>query len=108
MEKTSNSLQNILLICGVTAFILYISADILAGKLWHNYSFIYQSRSELSAIGSSERHIILPFDIIYSILILAFGLGIWRLAGGIFVKITASLIILHAVIHTGMAAQSLQ
>ena len=69
MEKTSLSLQNILLICGVTAVIICIGADILAGKLWHNYNFICQSKSELSAIGPPVRHVIIPFDIIYKILL---------------------------------------
>jgi len=100
MEKTSFNLQNFLFICGILAVIVYIGADILSGKLWHNYNFIYQSKGELAAIGSPVRQIVLPFDIIYSILIAAFGLGIWRIAGGgIYLKIIAGLLICHTVIN---------
>jgi hypothetical protein len=99
MEKTSSSLQSFLLICGVLAVIIYIGTDILAGKLWHSYNFMYQSRSELAAIGSPVRQIVLPLDIIYNILIIAFGLGIWRLTGsGLLSRIIAGLLIGHAVI----------
>jgi hypothetical protein len=98
MGKTSGSIQNFLLICGILAVIIYIGADLLAGKLWHSYSFMYQSRSDLAAIGSPVRQIVLPLDIIYNILIIAFGVGVWRLAGILMGKITAGLLIGHAIV----------
>jgi hypothetical protein len=98
MEKTSSSLQSFLLICGILAAIIYIGTDLLAGKLWHSYNFMYQSRSDLAAISSPVKQIVLPLDVIYYILVIAFGLGIWRSAGGLIPRIIAGMLIGHAVI----------
>jgi len=69
-----------LLTCGIVASLLFVGTDILAGALWHGYSFIAQSISELSAAGAPTRRLVLPLNLIYYALMIAFGLGVWRLA----------------------------
>jgi hypothetical protein len=79
---TSNTLLKVLLICGILASLLYVATDILAGMLWEGYSFTSQAISELSAIGAPTRPLVVTLGIIYDVLLIAFGLGIWVIAGG--------------------------
>ena len=79
---TSNTLLMVLLICGILASLLYVATDILAGMLWEGYSFTSQAISELSAIGAPTRPLVVTLGIIYDVLLIAFGLGIWVIAGG--------------------------
>ena len=74
-------LKRVLLICGILSSLLYVGTDILAGMLWEGYSFINQAISELSAIGAPTRQLTAPLLTIYIVLVIAFGLGVWRSAG---------------------------
>jgi hypothetical protein len=78
---TSSKLRNVLLICGILASLLYVATDILAGMLWEGYRFSSQAISELSAIGAPTRPLVVTFGIIYDVLLIAFGLCVWVLAG---------------------------
>jgi len=74
-------LKKVLLICGILSSLLYVGTDILAGTLYPGYSFTNQAISELSAIGSPTRPLVAPILTIYIVLLIAFGLGVWRSAG---------------------------
>jgi len=74
-------LRKALLICGILASLLYVGTDILAGTLWEGYSFTSQAISELSAIGAPTRPLVVPLLNTYSVLLAAFGLGVWASAG---------------------------
>jgi hypothetical protein len=74
-------LKKVLLICGILSSLLYVGTDILAGTLYPGYSFSNQAISELSAIGSPTRPLVAPILTIYIVLLIAFGLGVWRSAG---------------------------
>jgi Protein of unknown function (DUF998) len=78
---TSSALLKVLLICGIVASLLYGAIDILGGIVWHGYSFISQAISELTAIGAPTRLLLAPLYTIYSLLMIAFGLGVLKLAG---------------------------
>ncbi len=54
---------------------------LLGGTLWHGYSFASQAISELTAIGSPTRQLLATLYPIYSLLIIAFGLGVLILVG---------------------------
>ena len=79
--KTASTLRRVLLICGILASLIYVATDILAGKLWEGYSFTSQAISELSAIGAPTRPLVVTLGIIYDVLLIAFGLCVWVLAG---------------------------
>src|SRR5215207_4083209 len=79
--KTASTLRRVLLICGILASLIYVATDILAGKLWEGYSFTSQAISELSAIGAPTRPLVVTLGIIYDVLLIAFGLFVWILAG---------------------------
>jgi len=71
-----------LLICGVISSLLYLGADLLAAVLYPGYhSFTSQAISELTAVGAPTKGLVEPLLIAYDILIIAFGVGVWRSAG---------------------------
>jgi hypothetical protein len=94
-----NSLNKVLLICGILAPLLFVCTDILAGILYTGYSFIYQSISELSAVGASTRSFVVLLNLVYNVLLIAFVLGIWVTAGrNRLLRITALMILGNVVV----------
>jgi len=70
-----------LLLCGVLSSLVYASMDIVGGTRWENYSWLSQEFSRLSAIGAPSRPIHLVLSLLYSLLVIAFGLGVWQSSG---------------------------
>jgi hypothetical protein len=73
-------LRKTLLTCGILAALLYVGSDILAAMQWEGYSYTARSVSELRAIGAPTRAFLLPILTLYSVLELAFSVGIWGAA----------------------------
>ena len=73
----SNGLQKLLLASGILAFIFYLGTDLLAGKILSGYSFSSQSMSDLGAVGSPTRPLVVTFNIFASIFLISFGVGVW-------------------------------
>jgi hypothetical protein len=73
--------RKILLICGILSSVVYASMDIVGGTRWENYSWLSQEFSRLSAIGAPSRPIHLVLSLVYSLLVIAFGLGVWQSSG---------------------------
>jgi hypothetical protein len=74
-------LRKALLACGILSSVIYAFMDVIGGMRWENYSWISQEFSRLSAIGAPSRPIHLVLSLIYSLLVVAFGLGVWKSAG---------------------------
>jgi len=75
-------LKRILLVCGVLSSLLYVVIDALAALRYGDYhSYISQAISELGAIGAPTRQLVHPLFIAYGVLLIAFGVGVWTLAG---------------------------
>lgn len=72
--------QKALLVCGVLSSLVYLSFD-LGALRWHGYSIVSQTISELAAIGAPSRSLVVPLGIAYDVLLIAFGVGVWQLAG---------------------------
>jgi hypothetical protein len=81
MQRRVAMLRKILLFCGVLSSLVYASTDVIGGTRWQNYSWLSQEYSRLSAIGAPSRPIHLVLTPIYSLLVIAFGLGVWWSAG---------------------------
>lgn len=60
---------------------VYAGADLAASVAYEGYSFTDQTISELSAVGAPTRTLWVTLSVVYSLLRIAFGVGIWRLAG---------------------------
>jgi len=74
--------QKILLVCGILAPLLYVATDLLAAIRWEGYSYTAQTISETFAIGAPTRPLVLLRGLVYSVLVIAFGLGVRGMAGG--------------------------
>jgi Protein of unknown function (DUF998) len=66
-----------LLLSGVLASLLYVGTDILAAMLYEGYSYTDQTVSELFAIGSPTRPLVVSLFTVHNVLQIAFGLGVW-------------------------------
>ena len=69
-----------LLVCGVASSLLY--AVMIWGIRYEGYSPISQVPSELTAIGAPTQALWARLGWIYTLLITAFGIGVWRSAVG--------------------------
>jgi Protein of unknown function (DUF998) len=77
----SRSTTKGLLICGFAAAALYIVGDLVSGFAYKSsrpYSFKDQWISELTATGSPVRPGMLTVITIHDLLLIAFGIGVWR------------------------------
>jgi len=70
-----------LLVCGILSSMLYVAMTILVAMQWEAYSSASQTISELSAIGAPTRSLWAVPGAIYTILVTAFGWGVWKSAG---------------------------
>jgi hypothetical protein len=70
--------RKILLASGFIASVLYIAMNIFVPMQWPAYSSFSQTISELSAIDAPTRPIWVPLGVVYTLLVAAFGVGVWR------------------------------
>lgn len=70
--------QKVLLICGMLASVMYVLANVMTVLRYPGYSPVSQTVSELSAIGAPTRQLWVSLLTVYSLLMIAFGYGVWR------------------------------
>jgi hypothetical protein len=70
-----------LLVCGILSSLLYVAMTIFVAMQWEAYNSASQTISELSAIGAPTRSLWAVPGAIYTILVTAFGWGVWKSAG---------------------------
>ena len=73
-------LRKILLACGILSSLFYVAITILTASRYEGYSSASQTISELSAIGAPTRPLWVLLGAVYSLLVTAFGWGVWRSA----------------------------
>ncbi|HEU5260222.1 MAG TPA: serine hydrolase [Gemmatimonadales bacterium] len=71
----------VLLICGILSSLLYVAMLVFVPMQWEGYSSASQTVSELSAIDAPTRPLWVLLGRIYTVLVVAFGLGVWASAG---------------------------
>jgi hypothetical protein len=75
--------QRLLLGCGIAYAVLYATVPDLAGAIaYPGYSMRSQAPSELSAIGAPTRGFLTATLPVFAVLMMAFGVGVWRAASG--------------------------
>lgn len=67
--------------CGILAALLYVAMLVFVPMRWEGYSSSSQTVSELSAIGAPTRALWVALARVYTLLAVAFGLGVWLSAG---------------------------
>ncbi|MGB9179067.1 MAG: DUF998 domain-containing protein [Pyrinomonadaceae bacterium] len=91
--------RKVLLICGILSSLLYVAMNVFVPIGWEGYSFASQTVSELSAIGAPTRQLWLLLVIPYTLLVAAFGWGVWLAAGrNRALRVVGGLMIAHAII----------
>ena len=84
-----------LLFCGIASSLLY--ALMIWAIRYEGYNLISQVPSELTAIGAPTQALWARLGWIYTVLVTAFGLGLWKSAGGNRpLRIVAGLILAYA------------
>ena len=73
--------REVLLVCGILSSLLYAAMLVVVPLRWAAYSSASQTVSELSAIGAPTRSLWVSLGILYTMLALAFGCGVWLSAG---------------------------
>jgi hypothetical protein len=66
-----------LLTCGIVASLLYVATDVLGAARYDGYRFSSQGISELMAIGSPSKPLVDPLFMIYDLLMVTFGIGVF-------------------------------
>jgi hypothetical protein len=72
----------ILLACGILSSLLYVAATMLGAMVWEGYNSIVQPVSELGTIDAPSQPVMIMLGTIYDLLVLAFGIGVWKSAEG--------------------------
>lgn len=74
--------RKFLLYCGILSSLLYIATVVFAPVQWPGYSSTSQTVSELIATDAPTRLLVGALFVVYSLLVYAFGVGVWQSAGG--------------------------
>jgi uncharacterized protein DUF998 len=69
--------RKVLLVCGIVSSLLYVAMNVFVAMQWEGYSSASQTISELSAIGAPTRPLWVSLGIAYTLLVTAFGWGVW-------------------------------
>jgi hypothetical protein len=70
-----------LLVCGILSSLLYVGATILGALQWKGYDWTTRSVSELFALDAPSRPLVATAFLVYGVLMIAFGVGVWMSAG---------------------------
>ena len=82
-ETSRVTLPRILLVCGVLYPLLHVIAnDVVAATRYAGYSRSSQAVSELSAAGAPTRTFLTAMLPVWTALMIAFGIGVWKSADG--------------------------
>lgn len=73
--------RKIVLSFGILSSLFYVAMNIVVPLLYEGYDVGSQTVSELSAIGAPTRPIWVVLAIIFAVLSIAFGWGVWKFSG---------------------------
>ncbi len=82
LPSRETTLRKAMLLCGVLASLLYAAINVIVAMQWDAYDSASQTVSELSAVGAPTRTLWLVLSTPYTILMVAFALGVWKSATG--------------------------
>jgi len=78
-RDVNESWRKALLVCGILSSLLYGAMIAAIGS--EGYSRISQTPSELTAIGAPTRSLWMQLGAVYTVLVIAFGWGVWSSGG---------------------------
>ena len=96
---TPRKMIKVLYMLGLFSSLFYIAMHVFIPMLWDSYSVASQTISELSAVDAPTRPIYVVMVIVYLLLMIAFGCGVWKSAvQNRSLRITGLMIILNGII----------
>ncbi len=99
LRTARSTTRGMLLVCGILSSLLYVFMNIFVAMQWEGYSSVSQTVSELSAIGAPTRPLWVWLGMAYSLLVLAFGCGIWvSVRGNQLLRIVGALFVAYGVV----------
>lgn len=81
-NRRRSAAREALLKCGAASTLVYAAADMIGGLLYPGYSFSSQMVSELMAIGAPSERFVDPLFLLFGVLMMAFGVGVFREGSG--------------------------
>ena len=105
-DGKGSTVRRALLAGGILSSLLYVATDLTAGTRYPGYSFTSQAISELGAIGAPSEHFVDPLFLVYGLLALALGVGVFREAAGRtrLLRVTGALLIAYAALGVAGSA----
>jgi hypothetical protein len=92
-------LRRILLGCGIAASLLYVATDVAAAIWYPDYhSFTSRVISELMASGAPTERLVDPLFLLYGVLMLGFGVGMWMSDDRKRMHVAAALLLVYTAI----------
>ncbi len=73
--------RKVLIIFGIVSSLLYVAMNIVGAMQFEGYDSASQAVSELFAIGAPSRPLWVLLGIVYQVLVIGFGWGVWVSAG---------------------------
>ena len=92
--------RKVLLACGILSSLLWpASSEVLAATLYKSYSSFSQTVSELTSVGAPTRPPLLVEGLIWTVLTIAFGVGVWQSAqGNRALRVTGALLVAYGAV----------
>lgn len=75
-------LRKILLTCGILSSLVYTAVNIIVPVYWEGYDPASRTVSELSAVGAPTQTLWNWLCVPYTVLVIAFAVGVWQSAKG--------------------------
>jgi hypothetical protein len=80
MAAAGERLRKSLLVCGIVSSFYYAAITVYVPTHWPGYSSLSRAVSELSAVGAPTRGLWLLLAVPYTLMVIAFGAGVWMSA----------------------------
>jgi hypothetical protein len=93
------AVRKVLLACGILASLEYVCIDVLAAIQYPEYhSFTSRAVSELMASGAPTERLVDPLFLLYDLLMMAFGVGLWVSGSKKRVRATGGVLLAYAAV----------
>jgi hypothetical membrane protein len=93
-----SSLLKVLLACGVASSLVYAATDILATLRWEGYDWTARMVSDLLAVSAPTRSFIVVPMLVYNLLIIGFGIGVWLRGWNRPLRVAGAMLVAYGVV----------
>jgi len=87
-----------LLACGVASSLVYVATDMLASSRWEDYDWTARMVSDLIAVSAPTRSFLVVPMLVYNLLTIAFGTGVWLRGGNRPLRMAGAMFIVYGIV----------